>query len=634
MTDIITNGAEIKQRIISEVNNARQCVYLAMAWFTDRDIANAFIEAKKRNVAVDVVLSSNAQNETVKQMLRGANVNVHAFETGDERGMMHHKFCLIDNKISINGSFNYSYNASNNNVENIHVSDSYDIYRQLFAEFERIRYNIDNNIAVNTIVKEVNPDPIKPVQPLQHSNPDTFYQQLYNLVYSSVQISTEEYKKKGFQKSRESGGNIDIFESEYLSIKEEIKVYATDDSLLSKKNILLANIVNAFENKKAELESDKEKEIGAATRSNDLERRQITDIVSNIQQEKSILESGNQNTGEIGLLQINKQIEKNKLEKKALEQSFVTRKFWSVGTVLVTVLLVVFAFYLSLFFSSAVYKVFFEGNVIRKSLEAGINPGLPQLVDANAIVKIFKQQGILFGFIATIFFLFPVLLSNIKLLGSEKKWVNSLLFWLGLLIFDIVVAAMVAFNTDEIKSLLVGKESELKIWEVATHGEFWLMFVFGMMPLIVTHYAIDYITNAYRRSQRELVDAERARNIKVLDEEMIDLNANKESISNKIKEKEDVIKENNDTILRLEKELNNILTQMESRYTELLRPIKAVFDDFNAKIVSGKIFTDEILLSVVSAYKSGFIEYLPIYYSEDEVTNRVGRIEQVVTANN
>jgi hypothetical protein len=113
---------------------------------------------------------------------------------------------------------------------------------------------------------------------------------------------------------------------------------------------------------------------------------------------------------------------------------------------------------------------------------------------------------------------------------------------------------------------------------------------------------------------------------------MIELNTSKEFISNRIKEKEDTIKENTDKILNLEKEFNNFQNQLENRYTELLRPIKTIFDDFNAKILSGKIFTDEILLSVVSAYKSGFIEYLPTYYSEDEVTNRVGKIEQVITS--
>jgi hypothetical protein len=54
--------------------------------------------------------------------------------------------------------------------------------------------------------------------------------------------------------------------------------------------------------------------------------------------------------------------------------------------------------------------------IIRNSLEAGITPGLPQLVDANAIIKIFKTQGALFGIMAGLFFLIPVSLSNLKLI--------------------------------------------------------------------------------------------------------------------------------------------------------------------------------------------------------------------------
>ena len=188
MNDIIINGTEIKQRIISEINNSKQCVYLAMAWFTDRDIANAIIGAKSRNVLVDIILSSNAQNETVKQMFIEVNISVHSFDTGDERGLMHHKFCLIDNKISINGSFNYSYNASNNNVENIQVSDDFTTYKQLLTEFERLKYNIDNKIDLNVTTQKQNNMP-----PLQTENfVDSFSQHLSNLVYMSAQLNTED----------------------------------------------------------------------------------------------------------------------------------------------------------------------------------------------------------------------------------------------------------------------------------------------------------------------------------------------------------------------------------------------------------------------------------------------------------
>jgi hypothetical protein len=625
MNDIITNGTEIKQRIVSEINNSKQIVYIAMAFFTDRDIANAIIGARSRNVSIDIILSSNAQNETVKQMFREADINVHAFDTGDERGMMHHKFCLIDNKITINGSYNYSYNASNNNVENIHISDDYSIFKQFLQEFEKLKYNIDNSIDVNTTIQipETKTQQVHPINII-----DTFSQQLHNLVYSSAQINTEEYKKKGFETSNESKGNIDIFRAEYNNINEEIKTYATDEGLNSKKNTLITNIVAAFESTKTNLETEKQDKISIEKRNNELEKRQIADKTVNLKQEKSIFESGNQNTGEKGLLQINKEIEKNKLERRILEQSFVVKKFWSVGTSLVVLGLGIIAFYLSIFFSSAIYKVFFELNSIQDSLQAGLTPSMPQLVDANAILKIFSQQGVLFGFIAAIFFIFPVLLSNLKILGSKNKWVNNLSFIAGLFVFDILVSTMVTFNTDEIKALLKGQNSTIEIWEVVKHVEFWLIFVFGMFPLIITHFLIDNIINAYNKSRREIVDSEKNRKIQFLDEEMIEFNADKESLTIKVKEKEDLINENNKSVLHLETEFNSILNQIENKYTELLKQIKSIFDALNAKIVSGRIFTDVIFDSVITAYKSGFIEYLPKFYASNEVANRVLAIEQ------
>jgi hypothetical protein len=192
---------------------------------------------------------------------------------------------------------------------------------------------------------------------------------------------------------------------------------------------------------------------------------------------------------------------------------------------------------------------------------------------------------------------------------------------------------MIAINTDEIKSLLVGKESQLAIWEVVKQGEFWMIFMFGMVPLIITHYLIENITNAYRKSKREFVDAEKNKKIQILDEDIIDFNATKEIITNRIKEKDYAISENKSKLLSLETEINNIQNQIENKYSESQRQIKDIFDDFNAKIISGKIFTDVILDSVITAYKSGFIEFLPEYYATDEVSNRAREIEQIIANN-
>lgn len=625
MNDLITNGTEIKQRIISEINNAQQCIYLAMAYFTDRDIAMAIVDAKNRNVIVDVILSSNAQNETVKLMLKGAVISVHAFDTGDARGIMHHKFCLIDNKISINGSYNYSLNASTNNVENIQVSDDVAVYNQFLSEFDRLKYNIDNHIAVNE--QAVIPQN-KVSEPQQMNIIDTFSKQLHSLVYSAAQIDTEKYKSNGYETSKDNKGNLDIFRTEYNTIKEEIRSYATDEGLGNIKNTLTSNISIAYESTKINLEAEKQEKLDIAKRDNELEDKQTNLKLDQLKEQKAILEAGNANSGEKGLFQINKEIEKNRLEKNNLEQTFIVNKFWNIGTILVTAALSIFVFYLSVFFASAVYKVFFEGNVIRTSLESGINPGIPQLIDANAIIKIFKMQGPLFGLIATLFFLIPVLLSNLKLLGSEKKWVNKLLFIIGLVLFDIIVSTMVAINTDEIKSLLIGKESTMKIWEVFLHGEFWLIFVFGMFPLILTHFLIDYLSKNYNNSRREFVDGEKNRRLQILEQEKIDLLSEKEKMVQLLEEKNSEIDAIKNKLLKIETDFNAIQTQIEYKYSELQKQIKAIFDDFSARITSGQLFTEVILNSAMTAYKSGYIEFLPEYYAPEEVTNRVKEIEE------
>lgn len=624
MNDIITNGAYIKQRILSEINNASQCIYLAMAYFTDKEIATAIIGAKNRNVIVDIILSSNIQNDNVKLMLKEANIMVHAFETGDARGIMHHKFCLIDNKISINGSYNYSINASNNNVENIHVSDDTSIYSQFFTEFERLKYNIDNQIAVNTTaqISEVINEPIKATNIV-----DTFSLKLHNLVYSSSQINTEEYWKKGYETSKKSYGSIQIFKAEYENIKEEIKAFTTDDSLSNIKSTLTANISKAYESTKTNIEIERQEKIAMARKDGELENRQTTDKIASIQQDKTVLESGNQNTGEKGLLQINKEIETIKLERRTLEQSFTIKEFWGVGTILSIIGLVVLTYFLSIFFASAVYKVFFEENAIRALSETGVTPKIPQLIDANAIIKIFSTQGTLFGIFSTLFFLIPVLLTNLKIFGKENKF----LFLFFLIIFDVVVSCMVAFNQDYIRCLLVGKDSTLQIWEVLIRGEFWLIFLFGSAPLFLTHYFIDYIAFAYKNSRREIVDADKNKKIYLLDKEMIDLNAVKESIAIRIKAIDEEIKESKTKITNLESGINNAHNQIEIKYTEMQKQIKSIFDDFNTRVTSGKIFTDVVLDSVISAYKTGFIEYLPEYYATEEVSNRVREIEQVTT---
>lgn len=633
MNDFISKGAEIKQRIISEINNSGQCIYLAMAYFTDKDIANALIETSNRGVIVDVILSSNLQNDNVKSLLLDAGIKVHSFDTGDARGIMHHKFCLIDNKIVINGSFNYSYNASTNNVENIQVSDDLSTYNQFHDEFDRLKFNIDNNLDLNDTTQKINNDePTKQMGPIE-----AFQKQLNYLVFSSSETDTEIYKKNGFRLSKENLGNIDIFRTEFNDIKEQIRAFASNDNLGSKKNILSTNILNAFEDTKSNLNLDKQNELENVKRDFKLKIDQLGLKGIEIKNEKSILESGNKETGEKGLFQINLEIDKNQLEKKNLNDSIVVKKFWNAGSILALLGLVILSFYLSVFFGSAIFKVFFEKNIINDLSRQGIPIPTPILVDANAISKIYNlpQGGLLFSIMATFFFIIPILLSNLSLLGSLKKWINNLGFWVGVFIFDIVVAVMVAKNQHTVESLINGTygTDKFQVGDVFFEGEFWMIFVFGMLPLTITHFIISKIASSYNNSQKELVDSDKTSKIYTLDNEMIGLLSAKENLIIQIKEKDEELKLNKEETSKCDRELNAFLDEIEEKYKLINNQIRNIFDEYNSKIISGKIFTEEIQNSVISAFKSGFIEFFPEYFAPNEIANRVREIERTIQIN-
>ena len=625
MNELITNGTEIKQRIISEINKAEYSVKIAMAYFTDRDIARAIVEAKNNGVDVDVILSSNSQNETVKSILEDAGVCIDVFDTEDTRGIMHHKFSLIDNKISINGSYNYSFNASTNNVENVQISDDLSTYNQFNSEFEGLKIKIKNNMNTtdNIILKDTG---IKPKQPINII--ESFSKQLNDLVYSSTKINNSEYNIRGYEDSKKNNGDINIFRTEYNNIKHEIIKYATDESLGNIKSKLSADISLSYQSTKTNLEVEKEEKIEFEKRNHELEKKQINDKILKTKEEKALLELGNQNIKEKGIFQINTEIEKNILEKRILEQSVIVRKFWSIKAVIFLLLFTIFILYLSNFFSSALYKVFLEPNLIRDLVQTGTTPPQPLIIDPNAVIKIFNSQGTLFGVISALFFLVPLILSNLKHFGGNNKTINTLMFWLGILVFDIVVSIVVATSINEIGILINGGGQTIEIWEVFKMGEFWLIFMFGMLPLIVMHYLIDSLVKIYNNSKIEILNAEKSRKIQILDKDMIMLSSQKETLTNKLKLSNDNLNECYERISFLEAELNNNQNKIEKSNNELLRQVKTIFDDYSSRIKSGIIFSEVIFNSVISSYKSGFIKFLPELYASKEVSERVKEIEQ------
>ncbi len=57
---------------------------------------------------------------------------------GDVRAHMHHKFCLMDDRVIMNGSFNWTVQAVKKNQENLMIVENPPLVKQYDAEFDKL----------------------------------------------------------------------------------------------------------------------------------------------------------------------------------------------------------------------------------------------------------------------------------------------------------------------------------------------------------------------------------------------------------------------------------------------------------------------------------------------------------------
>lgn len=102
-----------KEKLIGLIENARHHIKISVDVWTYKDASRAIINAKQRGVQVDIVVG-NTKEEAVKMMIQnGVQVK--------QLGNLHHKFMLVDHKILLNGSPNWSMNAFSRSDETLIV---------------------------------------------------------------------------------------------------------------------------------------------------------------------------------------------------------------------------------------------------------------------------------------------------------------------------------------------------------------------------------------------------------------------------------------------------------------------------------------------------------------------------------
>ncbi|WP_025209954.1 phospholipase D family nuclease [Hippea sp. KM1] len=127
--------------IISAINSAKSSIDVAVYDFTSRPLARAIVKAKERGVKIRVLLDRKAnQNKySKKDFLRSAGIDVRLaipHIAWDREGLMHNKFAIIDKRMVITGSANWTASAFRMNDENVIIINRRDIANVYEKEFE------------------------------------------------------------------------------------------------------------------------------------------------------------------------------------------------------------------------------------------------------------------------------------------------------------------------------------------------------------------------------------------------------------------------------------------------------------------------------------------------------------------
>lgn len=126
-----------EEAIVRAIDAARSEVALAMFTFTSKPIMEAMQRAAARGVKMKLMLFSGQKFPFFKDA-KASRMDLRFKDGRLEKGQMHNKFAVLDGKLLINGSFNWTATAENANTENTIFTTAPEYVAPYKAEFDKL----------------------------------------------------------------------------------------------------------------------------------------------------------------------------------------------------------------------------------------------------------------------------------------------------------------------------------------------------------------------------------------------------------------------------------------------------------------------------------------------------------------
>ncbi len=192
----------IEKILAEQLADSNENILLAVAWFTNHQLFDIICSKLKKGIRVSICLVNDEINN------RDLGLDFQHFISlggelyfGNNEEFMHHKFCIIDKKTLINGSYNWTYYAEKKNRENvILIKELTEVIKDFMAEYEFLMASCDLITNVDDYIKANKP---------QHS----------------TELSKYVNYDKQFQANKEQYSNVElpkISKSNFIENKETI----------------------------------------------------------------------------------------------------------------------------------------------------------------------------------------------------------------------------------------------------------------------------------------------------------------------------------------------------------------------------------------------------------------------------
>lgn len=109
----------IQDKILNALEEAKVSILLAMSWFTNDVLLKKLVQKQNEGIEVRVIIFDDGINE--KYGVDMTPLNAVRRIKGSRGGVMHDKFCIINNQVVITGSYNWTVNAETRNDENVTI---------------------------------------------------------------------------------------------------------------------------------------------------------------------------------------------------------------------------------------------------------------------------------------------------------------------------------------------------------------------------------------------------------------------------------------------------------------------------------------------------------------------------------